>query len=197
MKTQTLFVVTWTLAVTLSACAQLDFGKHPAHASDDRRHDATPALLFSPNGEPLSGGVPCGDAMSQWFGRVDGNHDDRIDRTEFLADARVQFERMDLDHNGFVTADELTAFRIPFLNKSRSDDDVAEAPRHRSRGEEDGVRPASGTDPVMSADTNLDFKVSLDEFLKQAASIFDHLDTDHDGALSPAEVHGFCPVAPQ
>ena len=27
-------------------------------------------MLFSPNGEPLSGGVPCGDAMSQWFGRV-------------------------------------------------------------------------------------------------------------------------------
>ena len=48
----------------------------------------------------------------------------------------------------------------------------------------------------MSADTNLDFKVSLAEFLDQAAGLFDRLDMDHDGVLALAEVNQSCPAAP-
>ena len=62
------------------------------------------SVIFSPNGEPLSGGTlghpSCVEAIAGWFDRVDTNHDGIIDRNELLADARIQFLRMDRDGDG-------------------------------------------------------------------------------------------------
>ena len=183
MKTIPLFVTTLAATIAVTACGQMGLGHRPSPDADSRHE---PTLLFSPNGEPLTGGKPCGDTMTLWFSRMDAGHSGRLERKDFLADAQTQFKRMDLDHDGFITADELSAFRAPFLRPA--DDGEAETP---PRGE-----AGSGTDPVMSADGNLDFKVTLAEFLKQAGDVFDHLDSDHDGTLSPLEIRGFCPPAP-
>lgn len=212
MTTRTL-LISCAASVALAACGQFGHGEH--------RPDAKPrqasALLFSPNGEPLTSGprdsLPCAEAMTQWLGRIDANHDGVVDRREFLDDARTQFERMDLDHDGFITADELSTFRAPYMDKTpalrepreaRSDSDQ-DSPR---RPRQDGAAPSSpgprslssrqvnGADPVMSADTNLDFKVSRDEFLKQASDIFDHLEHDQNGGLGSAATTHLCPAAP-
>lgn len=163
--------------LALAACGQLP-GRHSAPDTPARpRHD----LTFSPNGEPLSGGSlgppACAEAMGQWVARIDSNHDGIVDRQEFMADADAQFKRMDLDHDGFITSDELSTFRAPFMG---IDDDSQP------------LRATHGADPVMSADGNLDFRVSHGEFLKQAADIFDYL----NGKLDLAGAGHFCPAEP-
>src|SRR5947207_754054 len=49
------------------------------------------------------------------------------------------------------------------------------------RGDDGSIDQA---DPVMSADTNLDFRVSLAEFLAQARRVYARLDAGADGRLT-------------
>jgi hypothetical protein len=134
-------------------------------------------ILYSPNGEPLSGGPlgqpSCKLAMEYWLDRADSNHDGRLDRNEFLADARAQFARQDLDHLGYLTTDVLERYRESYRGSGRS-------------------AAHSGQDPVMAADADFDLKVTEDEFMKQAEQTFARLDADRDGAITKAELEAPC-----
>lgn len=174
-------------------------------------------LQTSPNGEPLGRAV-CADALTVWFGRVDANHDGSLSTAEFLNDSDTQFARLDRDHDGFITADELLELRRPFLLQDQPDE---RRPKGGSGGGFSGgpgggppgggpgggappggssgsARGTSGqdVDPVMTADTNLDFKVSPTEFRHRAEEEFAHLDRDGNQVLSQDEVTHSCP-APQ
>ena len=170
--------------VALSACGS------------DRRPEAPPAPV-SPNGEPLGGpGANCPDALTRWFDTADVNHDGSLDQAEFMADATRWFAAMDSNHDGFVTPDELTTLRLklappkpPPARGSR--DEEAEGDRRERRGwfAGRGPRPTSDRpDPVMSADVNLDNRVSAEEFQAQALRVFGGLDRNRDGRLSKDEV---------
>lgn len=177
------------------------------------------SVIFSPNGEPLSGGAlgrpSCVEAIAGWFDRVDTNHDGVIDRNELLSDARIQFLRMDQDGDGAIYPSELLIFRQSFQTAARRTNNVGGGdPATESNAQTmDQLRAmgyASGavtmddryqkkadvadvSDPVMSADTNLDFKVSMEEFTAQAQDLFKSIDTDHDGKIERIEMLGACP----
>ena len=211
-------VMSWIVTAMLAACAPHHEHDHGTSSSPAAR---TTATRFSPNGEPLTGGAlghpSCTEALGQWFDRSDSDYDGSLTRAEFLADARTQFGRMDLDHDGFITSDELSTFRQPFTEtrhepreRQAKPPDAGQPNHHGSHRDRDanppggsgaprssGAQPGSTPDPVMSADTNLDFKVSLDEFLKQADGVFDGMDSDHDGRLSQTEALHACPAEPQ
>ena len=159
-------------------------------------------LLFSPNGEPITGGPlgqrPCAEAMGDWFDRLDSQHRDAISREAFLADARAQFAKMDLDHDGWITPAELSIYREPYTPPD-------EPVRRRQNGGGQERRDANAPppqarssiiqeDPVMSADVGLKFRVSLDDFLTQAGQVFDHLDRGHKGSLNRADAVASCPA---
>jgi len=156
-------------------------------------HTGPGNILYSPNGEPLSGGnlgLPdCPKALGGWFDRIDADHDGTIDSNEMVRDARVQFLRMDLDGDGAIYPSELVTFRAPFqvANKrqARETEDTSDNKKPRIK--------ADISDPVMSADTNLDFKVTLDEIVAQARDIFASLDRNKDGKLDRQEVLKSCP----
>lgn len=180
---------------------------------DSRDHVRPPSLrpiLFSPNAEPLSGGPlghpACEEAMSAWFDRVDANHDGVIDRTEFLTDARQQFERMDRHKAGYVTAADLSDYRAPYEPQSTpvvplNDPLASPSPYDRARGGTTS-RPLPGAlrgpevdtraDPVMSADKSLNFKVTTADFMAQAEEIFAGLDHNHDGRVTRDAVVAGC-----
>lgn len=199
------------LAVALDGC-------HGGGSPNDRQ---TPVRIqFSPNAEPLSGGPlghpKCEEALSGWFDRIDANHDGVIDRTEFLADSRQQFERMDLHHAGYVTSGDLSEFRAPYESAPGADglpledrqQGATEGPSGRRRsgnGEMGGPRDDSGrgspprgpsvdtrADPVMSADKTLSFKVTLADFMAQANDVFNGLDRNHDGRVTRDAVIATC-----
>lgn len=66
----------------------------------------------------------------------------------------------------------------------------SDMPDRPKSGLRNGV--AGEPDPVMAADTNLDFKVTALEWDTYVASNFEELDRNHDGRLSPDEVAASC-----
>jgi hypothetical protein len=201
-------LLAFALLALLGACA----------GERDRHADAAKArLIFSPNGEPLNGGSlgtrDCAEAMSTWFDRIDTDHDGRIERGEFLDDARRQFAAMDLNKDGTITPAELEAYREPYrlhkavrkeladLQERGPEPDQSESGRRsgRHRGIPAETRPresrdtsADIPDPVMIADVNLDNKVTMAEFLAYAEGNFADMNRAHDGHLTRAELLQTC-----
>lgn len=157
-------------------------------------HEGPGGVLYSPNGEPLTGGPlgspTCIEAQTKWFGLVDSNHDGVIDATEFTEDARIQFNRMDRDHDGAIYPSELLSYREPFqIGLKRQQIEEAEQEDAKKK-----KQTADISDPVMSADSNLDFKVTQDELIAQAQDMFKVIDTNHNGKLEKSEILATCPV---
>ncbi|MDB5364166.1 MAG: hypothetical protein JWM77_93 [Rhodospirillales bacterium] len=73
---------------------------------------------------------------------------------------------------------------------ARRDRPPSDLPDRPKSGLRNGV--AGEPDPVMAADTNLDFKVTKLEWETYVESNFDELDRNHDGRLSPDEVASSC-----
>lgn len=192
----------------LAAC-----GTH--HGHDAQSGGGGP--LYSPNGEPLSGGSlghpSCEVALSGWFDRIDVEADGKIDVAAFLADARRQFLTMDLDHDGVVTPAELAEYREKSGSESRTaattapDEEVGNTDQDPRNGGGRARRRRSGEsggdsslrdlgldhpDPVMLADVDLRNRVSLADFLAYETRNFVTLDTNHDGRLSKDEVTRSC-----
>lgn len=181
------------------ACAMLASCGHHADENVGPR-----AMIYSPNGEPLNGGALgrpiCRLAMEQWFMRVAKAPDGVLTLEAFLADAKEQFRQMDIDHNGDLTAEELERYRAPYrqdqLPERRQNKDNHD-PRGRKPDEErPHEKQTAQVDPVMSADANLDFRVSHDEFMAQAQAVFAaHADKEHHILLRDA-AESFCPTRP-
>jgi Ca2+-binding EF-hand superfamily protein len=157
-----------------------------------------PPTPVSPNGEPLVSGGPhtaCEAALGQWFDAADTNHDGSLDPAEFKADARRWFDAMDLNRDGSVTPDELTTLRLKLMP-------YEPPPRQERKRESSNMmswfseRPRRNVndrpDPVMSADVNLDNRVTWEEFDAQAARTFVTLDANRDGRVSKDEVLVAC-----
>ncbi|HXQ66793.1 MAG TPA: hypothetical protein VN980_09490 [Alphaproteobacteria bacterium] len=193
----------------LALLALLSAGGCSRSHSDNPPHRA----IFSPNGEPLSGGPlgfpKCEVAMGGWLDRLDNAHKGAIDRATFLADARRQFKAMDLNGDGALTPEVLLRYREPYsagvaaqqaARDNESDSDKTGHPGHMKKP--GSARTGSGgadiardvPDPVMSADTSLRLQVTEPVFLQHAGKVFDSLDANHDGQLSRAEALQWCGI---
>jgi hypothetical protein len=174
-----------------------------------RQWRGSPPIIFSPNGEPLSGGrlgkVACRETIGRWFDRADANGDGILTFEEFEADARRQFAAMDTDSDGYVTPPELASVRAPYRPVDSSPTSASLAARQGDRRGERGRSPGSRftagqfddgsidqADPVMSADTNLDFRVSRAEFLAQARRAYARFDAGADGLARTEAVARTC-----
>lgn len=74
-------------------------------------HEGQPSMLFiSPSGEPFRGWPGDPYPVVAWFAQADANHDGKLDRDEFVADAMRFFARLDVNHNGRIDSDELAYY---------------------------------------------------------------------------------------
>lgn len=94
----------------LSACAG---GPPPGEGLDGpdspgAREDRM--LFISPAGEPFHGSPGQPYPVAAWFARADADHDGKLTRAEFRADAEAFFRRLDTDHNGVVDGFEMAAY---------------------------------------------------------------------------------------
>ncbi|MCF4165553.1 hypothetical protein L2U69_07860 [Zavarzinia compransoris] len=167
-------------------------------------YSAGPPVAVS--GEPLlfESGESCSDAQGRWFQRADGNGDGVVDLAEAKLDAARFFASVDADANGFVTPVELTDFRVktypPEYRRAISNPMPPSEPPATTPGGTEIPDPEMRrflltpvtTDLVMSADADLDFRVSLAEIQTKLTERGAKLDANGDGALSRSEVAAFC-----
>jgi Ca2+-binding EF-hand superfamily protein len=133
------------------------------------------------------------------FSRLDANHDGFIDRTEAgappeaaggprgprgHADPGASFDRMDANHDGSISRSEYLAYRARGPRGARgaaAGPDGAARPRRASLG---WGFTGRWFDRV---DADRDGRISLAEAQRAATVLFERLDTNHDGTLSPDE----------
>jgi len=208
------------LLAALNGCSLLPSSLLQSGPNSHDLLDRFPTPIYSIDGEPLNGGQlgnpKCTEAQSDWLARQDKNHDGTLDLDEVLAAARTRFTAMDATGEGYLTSDKLTAYRqkvmggefttgdkLTPLPDSVDQADPVISGSGANRGQSDRVpkptrlntRP-QGTqpDPVLAADANLDFKVTLDEFLTYQRELFARLDIDHDHTLSADELGTLCRI---
>jgi len=95
--------------------------------------------------------------------KYDTNHDGTVTRAELIAGLKAEFAAHDTHHNGCLDAEQAEA-----INQARVDADQSTAT------------------PVM--DWNQDGCIDYTEFSAAPYSLFDQLDGDHDGKLTPKEL---------
>ena len=155
-----------------------------------------PTPIYSLTGEILNGGPlgqpRCEAAQESWLNRVDTDHDGLLELAELQDEARRLFAQMDLNKDGFITADELAVYRAAFQNPDQPPgmeiDPKAPKGTHRLPIHPHGSQP----DPVLSADSNLDFQVTLDEFLALQKDNIARYDKNHDHKLDAGELQQLC-----
>ena len=106
--------------------------------------------------------------------KYDANHDGTVTRNELIAGLKADFAAHDTKHNGCLDADQAAQ-----INQERVDADQSTAT------------------PVL--DWNQDGCIDYTEFSAAPYSLFDQLDADHDGKLTPRELQraGARPREPQ
>lgn len=142
--------------------------------------DQNNLVIYSPNGEALTGGSlghpACAVAVARWLDQIDVHRDGYITLDKYLADAKRQFGVMDMDRTGALTPEELARYRAPFGGgvSAHAGDDQAGG----NIGADD--RP----DPVMAADSQAKFEVTLPEFLDYERQYFLALDGGQSGRVA-------------
>lgn len=186
-----------------------------------------PRLMFlSPSGEPfrpLAGG---GEAFDVWFARADANHDGRIDRAEFRADAQAFFKLLDANGDGVIDGFEVSAYEHKIAPELISEVEFRAFGSQRERWEDpppkrggknggrggdaqrpiDHRPPEAGSlghtsllgepEPVSGADADMDGKVTAAEWLRSADRRFDLLDDKHVGYLTRDALFAKLPKPP-
>jgi Ca2+-binding EF-hand superfamily protein len=66
--------------------------------------------FISPMGEPIRARTPNEDTLARWFNRDDLNHDGFLTPDELVADAERYFELLDTNHDGQIDPDELAHY---------------------------------------------------------------------------------------
>ncbi len=97
------------LAAAGAAAAQTSPPSPPPIASE-----SPPAgrqrLFITPMGEPIRGAEEGATLILRWFDAADSNHDGRLGRGEFRADALRWFALLDTNHDGRIDTDEVAHY---------------------------------------------------------------------------------------
>ena len=126
--------------------------------------------FLSPMGEPFFGRTAGEDGLIVWFQQADVNHDGALTSDEMSADADRFFKVLDRNHDGEIDPDEITHY-----------EETIQAKSYR-------YSLLNIPEPVMSADSDFNRGVSIEEFRRAASKRFQLLDVNHSGRLSLASL---------
>jgi hypothetical protein len=179
------------LAVILAALAGAAGAEPPPEAGRAHRQ-----LFISPSGEPFR----TGDGLAAWFTQADADRDGAITAAEFEADAWRAFRLYDADGDGVIGGLEIQAYerdRAPEISEFNfGGEGSGRRDGRRGRPSRGGPRHAAGStgaarfsllnepEPLLAADTDIDGKVSRNEWSRATARRFARLDRDHAGRLT-------------
>ncbi|MDV6331816.1 hypothetical protein [Asticcacaulis sp. 201] len=180
-----------------------------AFAQDPITNGFGQTIFFSPSGEPFR--APAGQPypLVKWFNQADTNKDGKISHDEFVADAMAFFDKLDVNHDNYISSPENTRYENQIAPEIQSIDPRIAQPKQSSRQFDPemstGTDPNAGRyrksivgasqyslidepQPVRAADANFDFKVSREEWLDTAQQRFTILDRNGDGFITLDEL---------
>lgn len=117
------------------------------------------------------------------FAAMDKDKDGKVARSEFPG-APARFEQIDADKDGSLTTEEISAFFTAQAGES-----AKETPKSESPPKPKGDGPVPPAQRFKALDKDADGKISKDEFPRP--KLFDRLDINNDGVLTPAEMAKF------
>ena len=167
--------------------------------------DKAPQQVFiSPLGEPFRADAGKPYPSAAWFAGADTNHDGVVSREEFRADAMRFFRILDIQVDGQVTDREITYYEFKIapeivgatLDTSdlslKKPNDNEDHPRNSTLA---NVRQGAAffswlndAEPVRSADTDFNRKVTPEEWKAAADRKFNALDPDGTGGIKLADM---------
>jgi Ca2+-binding EF-hand superfamily protein len=152
------------LLLIAAAAAAHQPSSRPA-PSFSSNHGAGRAFM-SPMGEPFFANASGADGLATWFSQADLNHDGSITADEMSADAQRFFQVLDSNKDGEIDPDEITHY-----------EETIEAKGFR-------YSLLNIPEPVISADADFNRGVSTSEFRNAASKRFQLLDVNHTGRLT-------------
>ncbi|WP_293902931.1 EF-hand domain-containing protein [Phenylobacterium sp.] len=155
-------------------------------------------LFISPSGQPFR--APPGQPypVAAWFAQADSNHDGKLTRDEFRADADAFFKVLDVDGDGQISMPEVTRWEevlVPEIAREAMGGGGAgglggggrsPAGRNEINTRAQGAAAYSLINephPIRGADTDFSMSVSRAEWRAAADRRFALLDQDGDGVV--------------
>lgn len=157
-------------------------------------------LFISPAGQPFRapGGQPY--PVADWFAKADADHDGRLTRDEFRADADAWFTTLDANADGQISMPEVSRWEeelVPEVSRVGAGMSPVD-PRGRRGGGGRGVNTRlqgaaaysliNEPHPIRGADADFSFSVSRAEWRAASDRRFALLDVDADGAILAADL---------
>lgn len=197
------------LTLALGACAGGPRGGPPPGFGDDdvadgpgrRPGDGPPRpraqLFVSPSGQPFRAPGDQPYPSAAWFAQADANHDGRLTRDEFRADADAWFKALDADGDGQISMPEATRWEeqlVPEVSREGAGmmGGMAGGRRGQATGRNELNTRLQGAaayslinepHPIRGADADFSYSVSRAEWRAASDRRFALLDVDGDGVI--------------
>ena len=187
--------------VTLSLAA-LAFASASA-AAEEPRPQTTPLadanLFIAPSGQPFRSKPGEPYPVVAWFKHTDANHDGKIDRAEFKAEATEFFHMLDVRKNGVIDDEIISVYEKKVVPEILVANASQPLPVTSSDGSSSYSAPAgyktlrqgaasfgllNDGEPLRSADRSFRGMIRLPDMQAQADHNFDALDVDQKGYLT-------------
>ncbi len=146
-------------------------------------------LFISPMGQPFRSASGQPYPVVQWFKAADANHDGKLDKAEFKADAQSFYDVLDRNRDGLVNDSEIVYYEtvlVPELDASGHAAEYDTSDKTKLAGDLQGAAPyalINDAEPVRSADDSFIGRLTLKAFLARADHNFDVLDERGQGFL--------------
>ncbi len=147
-------------------------------------------LFISPAGRPYRSAPGQPYPVVVWFKAADADHDGKLDKAEFRADAEAFYRVLDRNGDGLVTDDEIAFYEttlVPELGASGQAAESDTSDKTKFGSDLQGAAPyalINDAEPVRSADDSFIGRLTLKAFLARADHNFDVLDEGQHGYLT-------------
>jgi hypothetical protein len=195
-------ILSAVLTGCLVACAsggEPESDQGPVPGGPGGRNLHYPNIFISPMGKPFRARFGEPYPVVVWFAQADTNHDGRLTREEFRADAEAFFRTLDINHDGVIDGSEVENYEqnvapeiLPQIGRLRGDEGMDSRldlgdPHNtdRQRGDSRG-RGGSQNRPARPQRGEPDQGAALFSLLNQPEPV-SAADMDFNGRISLAE----------